>query len=223
MDGGEHPDESLAIMKHDVRLIEKTLAWQPSHNGVMVDASMDVRIHPLASKRVLLILPGVDGSVDGYEGKYIEMANKALTKGYGVVRVSNPFISSFHWGDNLRQAISYINANSQEHFDNSEVTISVIAHSAGASVAAWTAWEYPNIEKLILINAASKLKPELIISGLGRYNGDVHLVYGSKDPSVDFIEQLPSKYKTTIVEGADHVFSGHHLKEFINVATLLGT
>jgi len=200
---------------------EKTLTWQPSHNGVMVDASMDVRIHPLPTKRVVLILPGVDGSVDGYEGKYIKMADQALAKGYGVVRVSNSFISSFHWEDNLRQAVEYINTNSQEHFDNSEVTISIIAHSAGASVAAWTAWEYPNIEKLILINAAAKLKPELIVSGLEQYNGDVHIVYGSKDPSVDFIDQLPSKYKTTIVDDADHMFSGHHLEEFINLTALL--
>ena len=208
-------------MRQTVKPIEKTLVWQPSHKGVSVNASMDVRVHPFNSRRVVLIVPGVDGSVDGYEGKYIKMADQALAKGYGVVRVANPFISSFHWDDNLRQAIEYIITNSQEHLDNNEVTISIIAHSAGASVAAWVAWEYPNIEKLILINAAAKLKPELIVSGLEHYNGDTHLVYGSKDPSVDFIGQLPSKYKTTIVEGADHVFSGHHLEEFINMTTLL--
>jgi hypothetical protein len=205
-------------MKHVVSIIEQTLAWQPSYNGVVVDASMDVRIHPLASKRVVLILPGVDGSVDGYDSKYVMMADQALAMGYGVVRVSNAFISSFHWEDNLRQAIAYINTNSQEHFSNSEVTISVIAHSAGASV---TAWEYPNIEKLILINMASKLKSERIALGLDRYEHDAHLVYGSKDPSVDFIDQLPGKYKTTIIEGADHVFSGKHLEDFINLVALL--
>jgi len=208
-------------MRHVVSIIEQTLAWQPSYNGVVVDASMDVRVHPLPTKCVVLILPGVDGSVDGYDGKYRKMADHALAKGYGVVRVSNPFISSFHWEDNLRQAIAYINANSQEHFGNSEVTISIIGHSAGASVAAWAAWEYPNIEKLILINAASKLKSELIISGLERYEGNVHLVYGSQDPSVDFVTQLPKRFQTTIVEGADHMFSGKHLEDFINLTALL--
>lgn len=209
-------------MENTVNILEKALTWQPSHNGVTVDASMDVRVHPMPTKRVLLILPGVDGSVDGFDAKYIKMANRAIAKGYGVVRVSNHFISSFHWDDNLRQALAYINANSREHFDNSEVTISVIAHSAGASVAAWTAWEYPNIEKLILINAASKLRPEAIIGGLKQYTGKVHLVYGSKDPSIGFAGQLPGTYNRTIVNGADHMFSGRYLEDFINVAELLG-
>jgi len=211
----------LAIVRQAVKLIEKTLSWKPSYNGVTIDTSMDIRVHSIPTKRVVLILPGVDGSVDGYEGKYVKMANLAVAKGYGVVRVSNPFISSFHWDDNLRHAIEYIRANSQEHFDSSEVTISIIAHSAGASVAAWTAWEYPNIEKLILINVAAKLKPELIVSGLERYNGDVSLVYGSKDPSVDFVNQLPMVSQPTVVEGADHVFSGKYLKDFVKTVDLL--
>ena len=45
--------------------------WQETMNGVTIDCSLDVAVHPARSNTVLLIIPGVDGSVNGYEDKIL--------------------------------------------------------------------------------------------------------------------------------------------------------
>ncbi len=196
--------------------------WQSKMNDVVIDIEMDVRVHPLNSKTVVLILPGVDGSVDGYENKYVRMADKIVDEQQkAVVRVSNDFITSFHWEDNLRQALGFIEDNALDLFGNKDVDIEIIAHSAGASVSSWIAWEYPNIKKLVLLNTAAALKPERIIGGIQQYANDVVFVYGSEDPSVAFPGKLPDTVEVQIIEGADHYFSGEHLEKFIGVVDLL--
>ncbi len=46
---------------------------------------------------MLLIVPGVDGTVDGYQEKYVTIADSIREQhGAAVVRISNPFVSSFH-------------------------------------------------------------------------------------------------------------------------------
>ncbi|MBP9738733.1 alpha/beta hydrolase [Candidatus Saccharibacteria bacterium] len=195
-----------------------SLHWRPSKNGVTVDASLDVVVHPGKTNEVVLIVPGVDGSVDGYEDKYIKMAN-LITDHYGsaVVRISNPFISSFHWEDNIRKALEFIEAGQSDYFDVKPASIRIIGHSAGASVAAWLAHEYPKVRQLTLINMAEKLEADRIEEGLKSFDGSVELVYGSEDPSIEFGRKLGDKYKLTVVEGADHNFSGDHTERFIKI------
>ena len=196
--------------------------WQATHNGVTIDVSMDIQVHPCKSKFIVLIIPGVDGSVDGYENKYIRMAKKIVKEQHkAIVRISNDFISSFHWEDNMKHALDYIEDNALDICKNSDYTIEIIAHSAGASVAAWIAHSYPKIQKMILINCAAKLQPERILGGLSQYKGSLTIVYGSEDPSIDFIKQLPSGTHHKIIEGADHFFSGSSLADFINLVDLL--
>lgn len=50
------------------------IEWQETMNGVTIDCSLDIAIHPADSEVVLLTVPGVDGSVDGFEDKYIKIA-----------------------------------------------------------------------------------------------------------------------------------------------------
>jgi hypothetical protein len=196
--------------------------WQAKHNGVTIDVSMDIRVHPCKSKTIVLIIPGVDGSVDGYDNKYMRMAEKIVKEQHkAVVRISNDFISSFHWEDNMKHALEYTDDNAIDICENSDYKIEIIAHSAGASVAAWIAHSYPKIQKMILINCAAKLRPERILDGLSKYKGSMTIVYGSKDPSIDFIKQLPSDTHRKIIEGADHFFSGFSLADFINLVDLL--
>ena len=52
------------------------LNWQETMNSVTVDCSLDIAIHPAESDTVLLIIPGVDGSVNGHEDKYIRIAEQ---------------------------------------------------------------------------------------------------------------------------------------------------
>ena len=197
-----------------------TLYWQETMNSVTVDCSLDVGLHPAQSDTVLLIIPGVDGSVNGYEDKYIRIAEQMQDKhGVAVGRIANPFISSFHWESNPRRILDYIERNASIITGSSEVPrIKVMSHSAGESIIARIAHEYDNISDILLVNPAQKLGGDAIRQGLKKTNAKVTAVFGEKDPSVSFSEALQGDGHTVVVlEGIDHNFSGDYLQSFIEL------
>lgn len=203
--------------------IARKLDWQESMNGVTIDCSLNIAIHSADSDTVLLTIPGVDGSLDGYEQKYIRMVER-YQETYGTVamRIENPFITSFHWESNPRHALEYILDNAREITGRDTTPkILVVAHSAGASVIAKIASEYPAIKAVLLINPAKKLLSPLDIEkGMGAIVERSSVVFGSNDPSVDMAHDLRNEWlKVHIVDGADHNFSGEYLDAFIHLPT----
>lgn len=206
------------------------LHWQESMNGVTIDCDLDIRIHPTKSTTILLLIPGVDGSVDGYKNKYITIAEQVQAKhNVAVVRMENPFVTSFHWESNIRRILEWIEQNKQDICSNDEYSLLVQAHSAGASVLASIAHEYPNIRKLLLINIAMSLNTDKVLAGLQKYDGDVTILMGDKDPSIPELESIQFSENSTlaqkvIIENTDHDFSGDSFKLFLDAANtyLLG-
>lgn len=191
-------------------------------NDVTIDCSLDIAVHPANSKVVLLTVPGVDGSVDGYEEKYIRIANSIQRRhSVAVVRIANPFITSFHWESNVRRALDYINDNAQDISGHEEVEIRIMAHSAGAAIVAQIAWEYPNITSILLINPATKLGIEKMKYGLAEFGGNkITVLFGSEDSNVNDAQELSKadesvRMRTFILEGVDHHFSGDALQLFM--------
>ena len=89
--------------------VEERLSWQESMNAVTIDCSLAIAIHPQNSDTILLTIPGVDGSVDGYEQKYVRMVEAYQSiHNVAAVRMENPFITSHHWESNIRHAFEYI-------------------------------------------------------------------------------------------------------------------
>lgn len=196
------------------------LNWQETMNSVTVDCSLDIAIHPAESDTVLLIIPGVDGSVNGHEDKYIRIAEQVQDEhGIAAVRIANPFISSFHWESNPRRILDYIASNTDTIAGGSEATrIKIVAHSAGASIIAKIAHEYDNITDLLLVNPAEKLGGDAIRSGLKKTDAKVTVIFGEKDPSVSFSEALRGDgHRVVVLEGVDHNFSGENLQTFIEL------
>lgn len=189
-------------------------------NGITIDCSLDIAIHPAESDSVLLTIPGVDGSLNGYENKYVRMVEAFQQRhGTAAVRIANPFITSFHWESNPRRILDYIAANT-EHITGSveQPRIKIVAHSAGASVIAKIAHEYGFISDLLLINPAQKLDSESIRQGLKKTHASVTVIFGSNDPSIAFANLLKEDgHKVRIVEGSDHYFSGEYLDNFISL------
>lgn len=196
------------------------LNWQETMNSVTVDCSLDIGLHPAQSDTVLLIVPGVDGSVNGYEDKYIRIAEQVQDKhGVAVVRIANPFISSFHWESNPRRILDYIATNISVITGSSEISrIKVMAHSAGASIIARIAHEYDNITDILLVNPAQKLGGDAIRQGLRKTNANVTVIFGEKDPSVSLLEALQGDgHHVVVLEGVDHNFSGDFLSLYIGL------
>ena len=203
------------------------IEWQETMNGVTIDCSLDIAIHPADSKVVLLTVPGVDGSVDGFEDKYLKIAENIQEKyGAATVRMANPFITSYHWESNIRQSLNYILENTEEITGHKDIEIRIMAHSAGAAVVAQIAWEYPEITRMLLVNPATKLGIDKIKYGLSEFSGDrITVLFGSEDPSVGDVDEVAKlseakNVHTHILKGVDHNFSGQSLKAFITAPAL---
>lgn len=197
--------------------------WVEEMNGVKVDCSLDIAIHSADSNIILLTIPGVDGSVDGYKNKYISIAEGVQAeRDVAVVRMANPFISSFHWESNIRRAMEYIRLNMPAISASNDAEIRVMAHSAGAAIIAQIAWEFPEIKRLLLVNPAANLGVEKIQQGLAKFNGDyITVLYGSLDSNIDSASAITETktnvpVHTFVLDGIDHHISGDRgLIEFI--------
>lgn len=192
------------------------LNWQEKINDHTIDCSLDIAIHPADSNIIFFTIPGVDGSVDGYENKYVRIAEDIHNKhGAAIVRMSNPYISSLFWESNIRQVLEFIENNAETITNRKDFELRIMAHSAGAAIIAQIAWEYPYISRILLVNPAMKLNPYKIKKGLNELKGNnVTILVGSRDPSISETKELGIE-RTIIVEGADHNFSGDHLKTFL--------
>lgn len=200
------------------------IEWQETMNGVTIDCSLDIAIHPADSKVVLLTVPGVDGSVDGFENKYMKIAKSVQAKhGAAIVRIANPFITSYHWESNIRRALDYIMKHADEITGHKDIEIRIMAHSAGAATVAQIAWEYPEITRILLINPATKLGIDKIKYGLSEFDANnLTIIFGSEDPSVNDVGELSitDRLRTVILNGVDHHFSGDAIEKFIQAPHL---
>jgi pimeloyl-ACP methyl ester carboxylesterase len=191
------------------------IEWQESLNGVTVDCALEIAVHIGESNDLLLIIPGVDGSLDGYENKYKQIAESINSiHGATVIRMDNPFITSHHWESNVRRTLDFVS----NHESLKTKTIRVMAHSAGASIIGRIAWEYPEISHLLLINPATRLGFDKLTEGLERFSGEKHVLVGDKDPAYQYVPELTivSPPAVHIVEGADHNFTSGALEQFID-------
>lgn len=192
------------------------LNWQEEINGHAIDCSLDIAIHSADSNIIFLTIPGVDGSIDGYENKYVRVAEDIQNKyGAAIVRMSNPYISSFFWESNIRQVLQFIEDDAKAITGKEDFELRIMAHSAGAAILAQIAWEYPLISRLLLVNPAMKLGPDKIKRGLSELNDKrITILVGSNDPSISETKDLTVD-NTVVVEGADHNFSGDAFPLFL--------
>jgi pimeloyl-ACP methyl ester carboxylesterase len=197
-----------------------TIHWQETMNGVTIDCSLDLAIHPAKSNVVLLTIPGVDGSVDGYEDKYIRMVEGVRQiHNVAAVRIANPFITSFHWESNPRRILDYISKNTEAITSSTgQPRMKIVAHSAGASIIARIAHEYDDIADILLINPALKLDSQAILAGLKKTEANVTIIFGEDDPSVSFSAALREDgHDVVVLEGVDHHFTGDSIMDFIKL------
>lgn len=198
-----------------------TLTWGEQKNEFKIDCNLDIFVSPAKNRTIFVTIPGVDGSIDGYKDKYKRITENMQNKnGFAVARMANPFISSLHWDSNIREMLEYLLSNKKEITGSDDIEIHIMSHSAGAAVIAQIAWEYPEITKLLLVNTAFGLKPEKILKGIESFSGQINFVFGSKDPSVGWTENLQEKYNVRVIDGADHNFSDEYIETFIGLPTI---
>lgn len=204
-------------------VIYQKIVWQEKVNDFTIDCELDIAIHTKKSNTILLIVPGIDGSVDGYMNKYVTIAENIVTKhNAAVVRMPNPFIGSDFWQSNIRVVLQFIEDNAKDICGSNSFKLKIVAHSIGAYVVGELAWEYPFIDSVLLINPATGLDMQPFTKGLASFDGDPYVVIGSKDPAAERIDvfedaELSEKIYLITIDGADHHFSGEHFNTFITL------
>lgn len=208
-------DMGSSLQSSEMDYRNDTIDWQESMNDVTIDCTLDVAVHPSDSDTILLTVPGVDGSIDGYQDKYKKIAESIREQhGAAVVRMNNPFISSFHWDSNVRQAIDYIQQNAKDISSSDTIDLVIMGHSAGASVVAHVAHDYPFITRLLLTNPAVDLSFDKIAHGLQEFGGNkINILIGDQDHAMTKLDEITKigesyRMRTIVLEGIDHDFSG---------------
>ena len=155
---------------------------------------------------IVFIKAGQNGSLYGYQNKYIKMA-KRLNKKYGcsVICSSNPFD-----GNNPLDNAMTIIEDYAKRFD--DYKIYYLGYSNGVLIGAWFGIKYPKIKRMALVNGPLMYNLYKTKEGALSFKGEsINFIYGEYDQSIGYVELLKSiendKIKVFIEEGQDHHFS----------------
>lgn len=197
----------------DDNIKKYNLYWRESGVHVSFDCTVSVAEHLGSTKEALLIIPGIDGDIDGFQSKYLDIASNVRNDyGFTVFRMDNPYISHLHWESNIREVLKHILQ------ENNIERLFIMAHSAGAWIISRIAWEYPEIEKLLLINPAVNIPNIDDYANLAKSGSKNTFLIGEKDRSVQYSDHFNAldNSAVSVVAGADHHFSGEAFTIFMN-------
>ena len=155
---------------------------------------------------IVFIKSGQNGSIYGYNNKYIKMA-KRLNKKYKctVICSSNPFD-----GNNpLDNAFTVIEKYTSKFED---YKVYYLGFSNGALIGAYFGINYPKIKRMLLVNMPLIYDINLIKKNLNNFNNEkVTIVYGSLDYSINFLENIKNiksnRLDIKVILNEDHYFS----------------
>ncbi|MCA9381872.1 hypothetical protein KC660_00495 [Candidatus Dojkabacteria bacterium] len=198
-------------------MLTKTLKWTDRVYDKELAFELPIAIHKLESPNILIVYPGANGSIDGYEDKYIKLANLTIkNKASAVVRSPNPYMLSQGWDYNLRKLIEYVIKNSIEISGTKTPNIHILGVSIGAGAVASIAWEYPQVNKIILVAPADTNILDQVQDGLNRFDEEVRIFVGENDEACGVkgakrfykgcVNSKPKSLK--IIPNCDHHFSG---------------
>ena len=155
---------------------------------------------------IVFIKSGQNGSIYGYNNKYIKMA-KRLNKKYKctVICSSNPFD-----GNNpLDNAFTVIEKYTSKFED---YKVYYLGFSNGALIGAYFGINYPKIKRMLLVNMPLIYDINLIKNNFNNFNNEkVTIVYGSLDYSINLLENIKdiksNRVDIKVILNEDHYFS----------------
>lgn len=180
-----------------------------------------VAVHRHKSQNIVIIYPGYNGNLDGYNEKYKKIAKWLIAQNVAaVVRISNHPIDGIPYERSvkecIREAVRYALENAGDICGSDSPTIYLMGVSAGASAIAAIAYEFEEVRKVLLIAPSANAGPEDVREGLENYTGELYVVVGEHDEVVgtEFPQHLvelarqTSKKELVVVPACDHQFRG---------------
>ena len=160
---------------------------------------------------VLLVLTGIDGTLNGYEDKYVKLANKVLEEtDFSVVIATTPPGSWEHTKQNLNIIMQNVLAHYNGH-------IYAMGVSAGGNILLMHAFEFGSfINKVLAVNPVLNINIDKIDAGINAFKAETILVCGENDSSSLYCQALKSTPKIIKLQNVDHNFSDR-IDEFVDL------
>lgn len=167
------------------------------------------------SNGVLILLTGIGGTLEGYEGKYECIAKKAHDElGMSVLIATTPKGSWSHLRENLDSVMAEMHKTM-----GSDCSCYLMGFSAGGNIALCHSYLYPEIKRVLVINPVLNINLHIIRKGILAFSGErMTVVIGDGDSSYPFLGMLPKteRLEAVSLSGVDHVFTGR-TDDFINL------
>lgn len=162
---------------------------------------------------ILLIVPGIDGSVDGYKNKYKTIAENINSRfGATVIRMSNPSNMAGLHLRNLFEVLEFI----ENAYDLSTKTLYIMGHSLGAYMTSIVSLIFDYIDKILLINPATLIDND-VFDDLSQRPRQLNIfLISEQDPSFKLVDKFKEVGTVYIQPNADHHFSGQSFEVFLS-------
>lgn len=186
-----------------------------SHTVVRKGEPIGLYIHPTVSKAILINVPGYRGDIDGYNSKYVKIADWLAERGVAaVVRMPNiERAEQYRVGveADLRVVIEYAYRNSMKINGTQYPEIYLAGFSAGGTAVASVAYEHASVKRILLAAPSGPYDGRL-----GLFEGHVYIVIGDRDEAVGIeageryanLASRASVRKYKVIPNCDHQFRG---------------
>lgn len=194
----------------------------------------DVALHPCPGGRIALLLPGYDGDIDGYAGKYRRIAELLQERGVAaVVRAGNHPLDELDYEVSspaqLRAMVAGARAAAPALCGgDGEPELLFLGVSAGASTMASLASEVGRLSTALLVAPSADAGEEAVRRGLAAYRGALLVVVGEHDLVVGrawpeaLLAAAPraARRELVVVPRCDHQFTGARNGRILSQAPL---
>lgn len=193
--------------------------------GNTAEISFNIAMHPNASHKIMHLLPGMDGDINGFNDKYLKIACLVQnSKIAAVVRSRNTWHPGFSFEHDFRFAIEHASSNSYAICGEVNPDMYLMGYAAGAGIMGALAHEYPNVKKILLINPTGEMGERIIETGLSKFSGEIMLAIGENDlDSLKFGRNLFENHtneaktrKLLIIPKGDHQLRGRDTGIFLS-------
>lgn len=205
--------------------------------GKLAEVSIPITAHPSKTGVVIVNSHGLGGSKDGYNNKYMKIANLLQNLGVGSVVRYQSSLYSFAFQDvdmdilllgNLRAVIEYVLNEATIICGLHDPEILLAGFSAGASTSVAVTYEYPQVTKMLLIAPSADIDKDTLKKGLAAYKGELYITLGDNDQVVGTkTAQTLAEYatkaklkKVVVVPNCDHQFTGERNGRILSKAYL---
>lgn len=152
---------------------------------------------------IVVIIPGQNSDIYGYENRYLKLSNKINTKyGASVIIFSNPF--------QLENPMEYLMDVIKDYASRfNSYRLYFFGFSKGANIGAQYATKERGFTRMVLINGPLMINFHKTKEGISNFKGErISFVYGSLDPSFKYMGLLTleekDNVKTEVLENLDH-------------------